>query len=106
MVLGTSLTDADGQVWPMADLLGVATSFAQRQLHLGYRGARLAGDSCLGPAGTALRGHEFHYARITKQGDDPPFAWVSDAYGSEPEPAGSRRGRVSGSFFHVIATAS
>jgi cobyrinic acid a,c-diamide synthase len=31
---------------------------------------------------------------------------VTDAYGAEPVPAGSRRGRVSGSFFHVIAVAS
>ncbi len=32
------------------------------------------------------------------------FALVSDAYGSDPIPTGSRRGQVSGSFFHVIAT--
>ncbi len=28
---------------------------------------------------------------------------VVDAYGSDPIPTGSRRGMVSGSFFHVIA---
>jgi cobyrinic acid a,c-diamide synthase len=106
MVLGTAMTDAHGTVHPMADLLGVSTSFARRKLHLGYRHARLAGDGCLGPAGTLLRGHEFHYASVESTGGDAPFAMVSDAYGSDPAASGGRRGTVSGSFFHVIAVAS
>jgi cobyrinic acid a,c-diamide synthase len=103
MVLGTSLTDADGITHPMAGLLGVATSFAQRRLHLGYRVVRLIDDGCLGAARTALRGHEFHYASVVSSGGDAAFGLVGDAYGSEAVAAGSRRGSVSGSFFHVIA---
>jgi cobyrinic acid a,c-diamide synthase len=90
----------------MAGLLGVSTSFARRKLHLGYRHAHLLNDTCLGPAGMQLRGHEFHYASIETPGEDAAFALVSDAYGAEPSPTGSRRGQVSGSFFHVIAMAS
>jgi cobyrinic acid a,c-diamide synthase len=106
MVLGSALTDAAGAVWPMAGLLSVSTSFAKRKLHLGYREARLLADGCLGSAGAVFRGHEFHYASIETPGDDAPFAMVSDAYGAEAEPSGSRRGHVTGSFFHVIAPAS
>ena len=105
MMLGTSLTDAAGIVHPMAGLLGVSTSFARRKLHLGYRHARLIDDGCMGPAGTHLRGHEFHYASVETPGEDAAFALVSDAHGSAAVPAGSRRGQVSGSFFHVIAAA-
>jgi cobyrinic acid a,c-diamide synthase len=105
MVLGRALTDAEGTVHPMAGLLGVSTSFAKRKLHLGYRSARLLADACLGKAGTELRGHEFHYASVVDLGDDPPLATVTDAYGSNPAPAGGRRGHVSGSFFHLIAAA-
>ena len=104
MVLGNTLTDADGTAHAMAGLLDVSTSFAKRKLHLGYREARLAASSCLGPAGTRLRGHEFHYASVTDPGRDEPLATVVDAYGSDPVPTGSRRGAVSGSFFHVIAS--
>jgi cobyrinic acid a,c-diamide synthase len=103
MVLGKTLTDADGTAHPMAGLLDVSTSFAQRKLHLGYREASLVGETCLGPVGTRLRGHEFHYASVTDSGGDEPLATVIDAYGSDPVPTGSRRGLVSGSFFHVIA---
>ncbi len=103
MVLGQSLADAGGRVHPMAGLLSVETSFAKRKLHLGYRDARLLSDSCFGPAGTRLRGHEFHYATIVEEGSDAPFAEVTDAYGGSPAQAGSRRGNVTGSFFHVLA---
>jgi cobyrinic acid a,c-diamide synthase len=106
MALGTSMTDAQGTVHAMAGLLGASTSFARRKLHLGYRSARLIADGCLGRAGTHLRGHEFHYASVEILAGDAPLALVSDAHGGEPAPAGSRRGLVSGSFFHVIAVAS
>ena len=42
MALGETLTDADGQVHQMAGLLPLATSFADRRLHLGYRAGRIA----------------------------------------------------------------
>jgi cobyrinic acid a,c-diamide synthase len=103
MALGTSLTDANGVIHEMAGLLSVSTSFARRRLHLGYRKARLIEDSCLGPAGSLLRGHEFHYASIESPGRDAPFILSSDAYGSEAVPTGSRRAFVSGTFVHVIA---
>ena len=105
MVLGRSLTDAQGVAHPMAGLLAVSTSFAKRKLHLGYRDARITTESCFGPRGTRLRGHEFHYATVIEEGQDSPFAELSDVYGAPAVPAGSRRGYVTGSFFHVIAQA-
>ena len=105
MTLGASLTDASGQEWPMAGLLDVKTSFAKRKMNLGYRDVTLLQDGRLGAKGARLRGHEFHYATITEQGQDEPLAMARDAYGSAPTPSGSRRGHVSGSFFHVVAQA-
>jgi cobyrinic acid a,c-diamide synthase len=105
MVLGRGLTDAAGTPHAMAGLLDVVTSFATRKMNLGYRTARTLADGPLGPAGTTLRGHEFHYATVVERGADEPFALAGDAYGATPVAAGSRRGHVSGSFFHVIAAA-
>jgi cobyrinic acid a,c-diamide synthase len=105
MALGAALTDASGATHRMAGLLGVETSFAKRKMTLGYRDATLEADCALGPAGARFRGHEFHYATIVALGDDPPFALVRDAYGSTPERSGSRRGMVTGGFFHAIARA-
>ncbi len=67
MVLGEGLEDADGVRHAMTGLLGHATSFAKRKLHLGYREARLRVDSPIGAAGSTWRGHEFHYATLDRQ---------------------------------------
>jgi cobyrinic acid a,c-diamide synthase len=106
MVLGEALETADGQTHKMAGLLGHATSFAKRKLHLGYRDITLVADGTLGSHGTHLRGHEFHYASVTAPGDDAPFATAIDAYGNDVGTVGGRRGNVSGSFFHAIARAA
>ena len=104
MALGEFLTDADGVRHPMAGLLSVSTSFAKRKMTLGYRRATLAADGALGLRGKILLGHEFHHATVETLGGDPAFALACDAHGGEAKPVGSRRGRVTGSFFHVIAS--
>lgn len=105
MVLGGSLEDADGAIHTMTGLLGHATSFKQRKLHLGYREARLRADSPLGMAGAHVRGHEFHYASLVSAGHDEPFAELVDAQGQPVPERGGRRGNVTGTFFHAIARA-
>jgi cobyrinic acid a,c-diamide synthase len=103
MVLGAGLVDGIGTRHAMAGLLGHATSFAERKLHLGYRAARLMAPCAIGAAGARLRGHEFHHASLIELGNDAPLAEISDAQGRPVAEEGSRRGNVSGTFFHVIA---
>jgi len=103
MVLGEAIEDAQGVRHAMAGLLGHATSFAKRRLHLGYRQARLLVDNPIGAAGDVVRGHEFHHASIIAKGNDEPFVDVTDAQGRPVAETGSRRERVSGTFFHAIA---
>jgi len=103
MVLGQSLEDADGVTHRMAGLLGHATSFAKRKLHLGYREARLLAPSPLGKGGSRLRGHEFHYAALVDPGEDEPLMDLADAEGRALGRSGGRRGNVTGSFFHAVA---
>jgi cobyrinic acid a,c-diamide synthase len=106
MVLGQSLEDADGRHHAMTGLLGHTTSFAKRKLHLGYRTARLLVDGVLGRSGTVVRGHEFHYASLVSAGNDETFAELRDGEGHAIGKAGGRRGKVTGTFFHAIATAT
>ena len=102
MALGEALIDADGVSHPMAGLLGLVTSYAQRRMHLGYRRAVLEAPIGAIAAGSALAGHEFHYSTILEQ-PDAALAQVSDADGNAVADTGSYRGRVSGTFFHLIA---
>ena len=104
MVLGQSLVDADGTTHRMTGLIGASFSFAKRKMNLGYRDVTLAADGCLGKEGARLRGHEFHYATMIDAAvPDPAFVIARDAQGNPPQAAGSRRGRVTGSFFHLVA---
>jgi len=103
MVLGQGLIDAEGSRHAMAGLLALTTDFSKRRLSLGYRRAELLEAGPLGPAGRAFAGHEFHYARIAEPTADRPLYRVGDANGERLGDAGSRRDRVSGSFFHLLA---
>lgn len=103
MVLGQGLVDADGMAHPMTGLLSHTTSFARRKLALGYRSAEILTDGPLGPAGTRLSGHEFHYATVSDPGRDQPLFRLADAHGSAPALAGGVSGTVAGSFFHAVA---
>jgi cobyrinic acid a,c-diamide synthase len=103
MVLGANLQSADGAWHEMTGLLSHETSFAKRRMTLGYRQAVMMADSSLGPTGTCIRGHEFHYVSVVLPGADTPLAALRDAAGKELAPAGGKRGQVSGTFFHAIA---
>jgi cobyrinic acid a,c-diamide synthase len=102
MVLGQSIEDAAGTAHEMVGLMDHRTSFARRKLNLGYREATLLIDCPLGPQGTVLRGHEFHYATITP-GEDAPLAMLADGLGQPLGAAGGQRELVTGTFFHAIA---
>ncbi|AAV96113.2 cobyrinic acid a,c-diamide synthase [Ruegeria pomeroyi DSS-3] len=104
MALGEALVDKDGSRHRMAGLLGLVTSYEKRKFNLGYRRAELLAPLPGYGTGATLRGHEFHYSSILEQ-PDAPLARVFDAEGVEGPQTGSRRGNVTGTFFHLIAEA-
>jgi cobyrinic acid a,c-diamide synthase len=101
MALGAGLVDAGGHSHEMIGLLGLETSFAARKMNLGYRRAELVADCPLGRVGEILTGHEFHYASVLASPDAPLFK-MQNSDGETLPGGGSRRGRVTGSFFHFI----
>lgn len=99
MVLGERLIDAGGVAHEMLGLLPVTTSLAVPKRHLGYRMV----TGLAGPwRGETLRGHEFHYARVTESGSAAPLWAMRDADGASLDEVGHVLGSVSGSFFHMI----
>ncbi|MEO1552467.1 MAG: cobyrinate a,c-diamide synthase [Pseudomonadota bacterium] len=99
MVLGRALIDAAGHPHAMAGLLDHVTSFADRQMHLGYRTLiPQQNDFWTEP----LHGHEFHYSVLHDAGTDEPLFRHSDAQGKDLGAIGGQRGTVMGSYAHVI----
>ena len=103
--MGRALIDKDGAVHEMAGLLDLVTSYANRKMHLGYRQAELHVSIPGYEPGCRLRGHEFHYCTVTHQGDQP-LAQVSDAGANPVAETGSRSGNCTGTFFHLIGSAT
>jgi len=102
MTLGRGLVDRQGARHEMVGLLPVETSFAAPRMTLGYRRATLAVDAALGSAGSLYAAHEFHFARLVSEGGTSPLFHCRDASGRDLGPAGAVRGRVVGSFVHLI----
>ena len=99
MTLGEELVDGEGVSHRMLGLLPLATSFATRRRHLGYRhldglsGAPLAGS---------FTAHEWHYASILHEGAAERLFQARDATGADLGALGLRVGAVMGSFCHLI----
>jgi cobyrinic acid a,c-diamide synthase len=102
MALGRHLIDGHGEGHIMAGLLPLTTSFAEPRLQLGYRRIRLLQSTPLGKAGTAYRGHEFHYATLLEAGSAPALFDATDARGQPLGPVGAQVGKAAGSFMHLI----
>ena len=71
-------------------------------LHYRESEARLYALSALGPAGRDFTGHEFHYATITEEGSGAALFGCRDARGRDLGAVGRQRGRIGGSFIHLI----
>ncbi|GAA1918311.1 cobyrinate a,c-diamide synthase [Streptomyces sodiiphilus] len=82
---------------PMCGVLD-ATARMTGRLTLGYREAVAVGDSVLAPAGTRMRGHEFHRTAV-EPGAGPRPAWGLLRPGRRTE--GFVQGAVHASYLHV-----
>lgn len=119
MVMGEGLVDGEGARHGMLGLLPVETSFARRKRSLGYRlirplaqtemteafFAQPSGVSPTDPShggGPAMCAHEFHYATVLSEGEGEPLFSAEDALGQPLGTFGRQRGRVGGSFMHLI----
>ncbi len=100
MYLLEELTDAEGRVWPMCGALPGRAAMGGRIGRLGYREARTLAPGPLGPAGTPLRGHEFHYSAYDGAAPDFP-AFALTASDGRVERDGQARGNIVAGYFHA-----
>jgi cobyrinic acid a,c-diamide synthase len=64
MYLTEGIVDGEGAFFPMAGIFPVRARMQKTRASLGYRRIETAKESFFGPAGSILRGHEFHYSNI------------------------------------------
>ena len=64
MYLTEGIIDQENVFHKMVGAFPVKAHMRRTRASLGYREIQIQRDCCLGPAGTVLRGHEFHYSSI------------------------------------------
>jgi cobyrinic acid a,c-diamide synthase len=104
MYLGREIRDTEGQSHPMVGCFPFATRMYPRLRSLGYREVSLAADTVIGPAGTTLRGHEFHYSGlddIVETGKWQSVYAISDRTGRPRTQEGYQTRRTLGSYVHL-----
>lgn len=76
----------DGQSFPMCGVFPFSAIMNRTRAALGYREATTTRTTLLGPAGTVLRGHEFHYSSLdpAPEGTDTAFR-LSGSRGPLPD---------------------
>ncbi len=83
LLLSRSLRTADGTRHEMAGVLPVDVA-SDDVPRTGYRDLRLMADCLLGPAGTRLRGHEFHFSTLLSGTDQFRAAYSMHDCDGEP----------------------
>jgi len=72
MYLGKFIEDFEGNELSMAGLIPMKAEMTKRLQGIGYRKGVFRHDNFLGPRGTTVQGHEFHYSRVVYEKDYPP----------------------------------
>ena len=101
MYLMEELVDFAGTAHAMCGVFPGRAAMQQRLQMVGYVEACLRQESVLGPAGTVLHGHEFHFSKESGQAAIArPFVFTKLRNGEQYE-AGQQRYRALGSYLHI-----
>jgi cobyrinic acid a,c-diamide synthase len=101
MYLAQTLCLADGAAYPMAGVLSLSMQMTDRLVQFGYVSVEFVEDCLLGPKGTVVRGHSFHYSRITAQKSLKKAYRVNYSISRQEELEGFIEGNVLASYIHL-----
>ncbi len=104
MYLMRRMTDFDGNSFPMLGVIPGEVVMNRKLQTVGYVSAEMCRDTVLGPKGTVLRGHEFHFSSECEPDpeEDYPRAFTfRKTRNPVPYPAGYAKGNILGSYLHL-----
>ena len=101
MYLAQTLTDLEGESFPMVDLLPLSVQMTEGLVHFGYAEVELLEDCLLGRRGTIMRGHSFHCSQATVTGTINSAYRVSYSLSATQEIEGYSKGSVLASYIHL-----
>ncbi|MGA2251148.1 cobyrinate a,c-diamide synthase [Terracidiphilus sp.] len=99
--LSRKLTTREGTTYPMAGVLPFEIEMTGRLVGFGYVDVELTHDCLLGQAGTVLRGHSFHYSRISSECQVATNYRLQYSLSGRMENEGYRLGNTLASYVHL-----
>jgi cobyrinic acid a,c-diamide synthase len=99
--LSRQITTLDGTSFPLAAVLPFDIEMTGRLVNFGYVTVELSNDCLLGNAGTLIRGHSFHYSRISNGPDVVTNYRIAYSLSGRTEKEGYRLGNVLASYVHL-----
>lgn len=101
LYLSHSLQSSDGTVYPMVDIFPFTMEMTGKLVQFGYVTVEFTRDCLLGPKGTVVRGHSFHYSRIAAQPEIETSYKVQYSLSGKQELEGFYHGSVLASYIHL-----
>jgi len=104
MYLQRALVDAEGREHALCGVFPGRAVMRARRAALGYRLAQTLAPGPLGPAGTTLRGHEFHYSELERPHADNAAFTLTASDGTTTRDGAvidNDIGNVIGGYFHA-----
>jgi cobyrinic acid a,c-diamide synthase len=106
MYLAEELATLDGRTHRMASVLPIAVEMLNHLEAFGYTEVELLEDCLVGARGTRLRGHSFHYSRLTRTGNATPRYRANHLLTGANYNEGYCAGNVLASYIHLSFAAS
>lgn len=101
LYLSQELNTVDGSVYPMLGILPLKMEMTNKLIDFGYVTVTFTQDCLLGPQGTTIRGHSFHYSRPCSDGEIATSYQVDFSLSGKQQREGFTRGNVLASYVHL-----
>jgi cobyrinic acid a,c-diamide synthase len=101
LYLSEKLTTSDGSVYPLLGILPLAMEMTGKLVNFGYVTVTFTQNCLLGPAGTAIRGHSFHYSRLSSSPNVATSYQVDFSLSGMQHQEGFTLGNVLASYIHL-----
>ena len=101
LYLSQQLSTEDGNVYPLLGVVPLTMEMTGRLVDFGYVTVTFTQDCLLGPKGTTIRGHSFHYSRIGSRTEVATSYRVEFSLSGAQQQEGFTCGNVLASYVHL-----
>jgi cobyrinic acid a,c-diamide synthase len=101
LYLSQQLSTVEGSVYPMLGILPLKMEMTNKLVDFGYVTVTFTQDCLLGPRGTTIRGHSFHYSCICSDCELATSYQVDFSLSGKQQQEGFTRGNVLASYVHL-----